>query len=68
MRRIVDLPHPDGPSRARNEPLSVCRSVSCSASSDLPPRSAKDLDTPEIWMPVPVWAPASVSVAIVMIP
>ena len=37
MRRIVDLPQPDGPSRARNEPCSVCRFASLSATTLLRP-------------------------------
>jgi hypothetical protein len=29
--RIVDLPHPDGPTRATKSPAKILRSVSCSA-------------------------------------
>src|SRR3978361_1406467 len=38
IRKMVDLPQPDGPRRARNWPFSVARSVSANAVTERRPR------------------------------
>jgi hypothetical protein len=45
-RRIVDLPQPEGPSSARNDPCSVCRCASSSAVTLLPAPTLKVLPSP----------------------
>ena len=63
IRKIVDLPQPDGPSSDKKLPLSECKVVSCSAVMDWFP-SWKVLDSPEMVMPLPrtesSWAAALV--------
>ena len=52
IRKIVDLPQPEGPSNDRKLPLSEWRVVSCRAVTDLLP-SLKTLLSPEMVMPLP---------------
>src|SRR4051794_10271596 len=63
IRRIVDLPQPDGPSSDRKVPRAVCRSASCSAVTDRP-RMRKILVSPETCTPVPRATPRAPAVLV----
>src|ERR1700760_2282047 len=58
MRNTVDLPQPDGPSRARNSPGRPDRFTSCNAVTDVP-RDRNVLARPVISMPEPAWPPST---------
>ncbi len=51
IRRMVDLPHPEGPSSDRKEPFAVPRSVACRALTDVRPM-LKVLLSPWMFRPV----------------
>ena len=63
IRRVVDLPQSEGPSSTQKVPMSICRSIRCSATAvpqDLTvPRSSIDAI---VWtVPMPYYGNISVS-------